>query len=138
MNIRERGTLYAFGYAHPETATRVARLMSNPAMLLVDIRYSPRSRWLPQWNRNALMHTYGARYVWEQRLGNLNYQHRECGIELAEGHEAAVREAAALLCEGTSLLLLCACKDARTCHRTLVAKLIQDAIDERVYQGVKG
>jgi uncharacterized protein (DUF488 family) len=128
MNLCQRGTLYTCGYAHPETAARVARLMSNPAMLLVDIRYRPRSRWQPAWNRNALAGIYGARYVWDRRLGNLNYQHRECGIALAEGHAAAVQEAAALLCAGTSLLLLCACKDARTCHRTLVAKYIQDAV----------
>jgi uncharacterized protein YeaO (DUF488 family) len=68
---------------------------------------------------------YGPRYR------HWAYQHQERGIALAEGHLDAAHEAAALLSRGSSLILLCACKDARTCHRTLVAKLIQDALIER-------
>jgi uncharacterized protein (DUF488 family) len=123
-----RGTIYTIGYAHPDTAADVPRLMQQEHIILLDVRFSPRSRWKPTWNRAALQTTYGARYQWEKRLGNLNYQQRELGIELAEGHLDAAQEAAALLAAGTSLILLCACKDARTCHRTLVAKLVQDAV----------
>jgi uncharacterized protein (DUF488 family) len=122
------GTIYTIGYAHPGAAADVARFMQQEHVILFDVRLSPRSRWQPMWNRVVLQATYGARYQWEKRLGNLNYQQRELGIEFAEGHLDAAQEAAALLAAGTSLILLCACKDARTCHRTLVAKLIQDAI----------
>jgi uncharacterized protein (DUF488 family) len=97
-------------------------------MCLVDIRSQPRSRPWPQWNRAALSARYSRRYVWERRLGTVHYRDQEQGITLAEGHTDAIGEAAVLLCEGTSLVLLCACKDARTCHRSLVAKLIQDAL----------
>ncbi len=124
------GTLYTIGYADIEAAAQVERLMNQEHMLLVDIRLSPRSRWRPAWNRNALRTAYGERYAWEHRLGNLHYQDRTLDIVLAEGHMDAVREIAKLLIAGASIILLCACKDARTCHRTLVAKLIQDAIQE--------
>src|SRR5947208_196070 len=124
------GTLYTIGYAQAGAAAHVARLMRDEHTLLLDIRYSPCSRWYPEWKRRALSACYGQRYVWDQRLGNLNYQHHERGIELTEHHPFAVRAAAALLSGGISLILLCCCKDARTCHRSLVAKLIQDAVNQ--------
>lgn len=124
-----RGTLYTLGYAHPDATDHLSNLMNQEHIVLLDIRYSPYSRWYPTWTRYALASTYGERYRWEQRLGNLNYRERESGIKLAEGHREAIQEAASLLSQGTSLVLLCACKDARTCHRSLVAKLIQDALD---------
>lgn len=123
-----RGTIYTLGYAHPNAATQLDRLMRDPRACLVDIRLQPRSRWWPQWNRAALSARYGRRYVWDRRLGNVHYQHRERGIQLAEGHQDAIGKAAALLSEGTSLILLCACKNERQCHRSLVAKRIQDTL----------
>jgi len=122
------GTLYTIGYANSDEAARLVSLMCNKQTLLIDIRYSPRSRWLPQWNRAALTTTYGHRYIWDQRLGNVNYQQRERGIQLCEEHIHAVYAAASRICQGTNLILLCACKDARTCHRSLVAKLIQGEV----------
>ena len=76
----------------------------------------------------ALAGRYGQRYVWDRRLGNVNYRSRTPSIELAAAYRDAIREAAALLCMGTSLVLLCACSDERTCHRSYVARLIQDAL----------
>ncbi len=128
--MREIGTLYTIGYADIEAAAQVERLMNQEHMLLVDIRLSPRSRWRPAWNRNALRSVYSERYAWEPRLGNLHYQDRTLAIKLAEGHMDAIHELAKLLREGASIILLCACKDARTCHRTFVAKLIQDAVQK--------
>jgi uncharacterized protein (DUF488 family) len=128
MSPTERGTMYTLGYTRPEAATRLSRLMRNPRMLLVDVRYQPTSRWTSQWNRAALTARYGRRYVWERRLGTIHYREPERGIELAAGYQDAVREAAALLCAGTSLVLLCVCGDERACHRRLIAKLIQDAL----------
>jgi len=128
MSPTERGTMYTLGYTDPNASARLERLMRNPRALLVDVRYQPTSRWAFQWNRAALTARYGRRYVWERRLGTIHYREPERAIELAAGYQDAVREAAALLCAGTSLVLLCACKDERACHRSLVAKLIQDAL----------
>ena len=128
MSTTERGTMYTLGYTRPEAATRLSRLMRNPHALLVDVRYQPTSRWASQWNRAALTARYGRRYVWERRLGTIYYREPDRGIELAVGYQNAVCEAAALLCAGTSLVLLCACGDERACHRRLIAKLIQDTL----------
>jgi hypothetical protein len=132
-----RGTIYTLGYAHPDAAAQLDRLMRNPRACLVDIRWQPQSRWWPQWNRAALSARYGCRYMWDPRLGNVHYQHRVYGIQLAEGYPDAIREAAMLLCESTSLILLCACKNARECHRSLGAKLIQDALPVPRYGEVR-
>ncbi|HEY6410614.1 MAG TPA: DUF488 family protein [Ktedonobacteraceae bacterium] len=123
-----RGTIYTVGYGHPDAAAQLDRLMRDPRTRLIDIRLQPQSRWWPEWNRAALSARYGRRYVWDRRLGNLHYQHREQAIQLAEGHPDAIGEAATLICEGISLILLCACRNARECHRSLVAKLIQDSL----------
>jgi hypothetical protein len=124
----ERGTIYTLGYSQPKAAVRLEQLMRHPHTLLVDVRYQPICSFNPQWNRAALAGRYGHRYVWDRRFGNIHYSRRDRAIQLAAGHQDAVREAAALLLEGTSLVLLCACGDERTCHRSLVAKLIQDAL----------
>ena len=124
----ERGTIYTLGVSQPKAAARLEQLMRHPHTLLVDVRYQPVSRWNPQWNRAALTGRYGQRYVWDRRLGNVNYRSRNLSIELAADYREAIHEAAALLCAGTSLVLLCACSNERTCHRSYVARLIQDAL----------
>ena len=124
----ERGTIYTLGYTQPKAAVTLVRLMRNPRVLLVDVRYQPVSQWAQQWNRASLAGRYRERYVWERRFGNVHYRDLEQAIELAPGYQQAVREAVALVCAGTSLVLLCACRDERACHRSLVAKLIQDAL----------
>jgi hypothetical protein len=66
------------------------------------------------------------RYVWYRSLGNRNY--RQGGpIQLASP-EQGVRHVVAALLAGRDVILLCACADARRCHRLLVARLVQDAL----------
>lgn len=124
----ERGTLYTLGYSAPGAAMQLERYMSTPRILLVDVRLHPVSRWAHEWNKTALASRYGESYRWDRRLGNLHYKSRTLPIALASGHEDAIAELTALILEGTSLVLLCACSDGHACHRTLVAKLIQDTL----------
>lgn len=124
----ERGTIYTLGYSQRKAAATLERLLRRPRILLLDVRYQPTSRWNPQWDRAELAARYGEQYRWERRLGNVNYWSQTRPIQLPTGYEQAVREAAALLCAGTSLVLLCCCGDERACHRSYVAKLIQDAL----------
>ena len=126
--LTERGTLYTLGYSAPGAATQLERYMRAPRILLVDVRLRPASRWAPQWNRATLSSRYGERYRWEPRLGNLHYKSRALPILLAPDHPSAITDLASLILSGTSLVLLCACSDGRACHRTLVARLIQDAL----------
>ncbi len=126
--LTERGILYTLGYSAPGAATQLERYMHNPHILLVDVRLRPASRWAKEWNKTALISRYGERYRWEPRLGNLHFKSRTLPILLAPDHPNAIAELASLVLSGTSLVLLCACSDGRTCHRTLVARLIQDAL----------
>jgi hypothetical protein len=100
------GTLYREGYASRRGADTIERLMRQARTQLLDIRRSPRSRWHPTWNRRALETTYGNRYRWDGRLGNLNYRDHKLPIVLA---------------------------DPQGCHRTTVAKGIQDAMSKLLY-----
>ena len=124
----ERGNIYTLGYTQAKAEAHLERLMRNSRVLLVDVRYQPVSHRAQQWNRAALAGCFGVRYVWDRRLGNVHYRAPEQAIEFAPGYQQAVREAVTLVCAGTSLVLLCACRDERACHRSLVARLIQDAL----------
>jgi uncharacterized protein DUF488 len=123
-----RGTIYTLGYRQRKAAATLERLLRQPQTLLLDVRSQPVCRWNPEWNRADLAARYGEQYRWERRLGNSNYWSRAWAIRLPVGWQEAVYEAADLLCVGTSLVLLCACGDERACHRSLIARLIQDAL----------
>jgi uncharacterized protein (DUF488 family) len=127
-SLIERGTIYTLGYSQRKAAATLDRLLRQPRTLLLDVRYQPVSRWNPEWNQTELVARYGEQYRWERRLGNVNYWSRDRGIQLPANSQEAVHEAAALLLAGTSLVLLCCCGDERACHRSYVAKLIQDAL----------
>src|SRR5579884_2880772 len=118
-----RGTIYILGYHQCRVAATLDRLLRQPRILLLDVRYQPICRWNPAWNREELSARYGDQHRWERRLGNVNSWSQTRPIHLPTGYEQAVREAANLLCTGTSLVLLCCGGDERACHRMLIAKL---------------
>jgi hypothetical protein len=122
------GTLRTLGYTRSDAAAQLEMLMVCERTILLDVRFTPTSRWFPAWRRHALAAKYGDRYVWEQRLGNVNHKHRALGIKLAKGHREAAFKAAQLLMQGFSLVLLCGCKRAHTCHRSQAARHIRHAL----------
>jgi hypothetical protein len=124
----ERGTIYTLGYRQRNAAATLDRLLRQPRILLLDVRYQPSSRWNPQWSRVELASRYDEQYRWERRLGNVTYWSQTRPMQLPAGYKQAVREVADLLCAGTSLVLLCCCGDERACHWMLIVKLIQDAL----------
>lgn len=119
----EQAKVYTVGYAADDSAQLLEQVMSDPTMLLIDIRLVPRSRWFVQWNKKQLVERWGNRYRHERRLGNLNYKNRRKPIELrdAAGGIAFLVE---LLQAGYSVVLLCACVQYETCHRKFVAELL--------------
>lgn len=124
----QQGMLATVGYAHPDAAAIITAWMeSNPSALLVDIRYSPHSRWSPHWSRKALEAAWGGRYRHIRTLGNVNYNRPGLSIQLADA-EAGVRWAVEALQAGHSLLLLCACREYEHCHRKLVEEQVMQAI----------
>jgi len=119
----EQGKVYTIGYADDGSAQLLEQLMSDPMMLLIDIRLVPRSRWFVQWNKKQLVNRWGKRYRHERRLGNVNYKNRRKPIELLDA-AGGIEPLVALLQAGYSIVLLCACVQYETCHRKLVAELL--------------
>lgn len=122
------GVLYTFGYAGAGAGAGDAldAVMLAPMMLLVDIRLRPQSRYWPVWNKKHLLARWGSRYTHEKQLGNVNYKNRSLPVQLCGLRvEQAILGLVALLKQGYSVTLLCACRDFETCHRKVVAELIQ-------------
>ena len=123
------GTLYTLGYATPGAADELEEVMHDTSVLLIDVRVRPQSRWWPLWNKKQLRARWAGRYTHEKRLGNINYRDHSLPVVLHGPHvEQAIEGAVSLLRQGYSLLLLCACKEYDTCHRKVVAEMIQQAM----------
>jgi uncharacterized protein (DUF488 family) len=118
------GTLETIGYSEPGAVARIETFLTRPRSGLVDIRYSPRCRWDAQWNAAALLAKYGStKYIHLKCFGNVNYNCPGQPIQLAAPEERLNSLVNALLA-GSSLLLLCACKDYERCHRKVVYDLV--------------
>ena len=118
------GRVYGVGCAAAGAMERVEQLMADPLMLLVDIRLVSRSRWYPQWNKRALKARWGTRYTHEHCLGNVNYRDPDLPVQL-RAPRGSIQGTVRLLQQGYSLLLLCVCAKEETCHRKVVAEMIQ-------------
>ena len=71
---RPQRTIYPVGYGMDGADQYIDHLMTQPHMLLIDTRFSPKSRW-PQWREGALREKYGTRYrTAGAYLGNVNFQ----------------------------------------------------------------
>jgi hypothetical protein len=124
--IKERRIrkVYPIGYGMDGARQHIDRLMRQPQMLLIDTRFSLKSRYT-EWREGALRARYGTRYRWAgAHLGNVNFQGGP--IQLADPEEG-LRGLHMYLDEGHDLLLLCQCPNYHTCHR----KVIVDQLVER-------
>jgi hypothetical protein len=116
----EKATIYLFGYSG-KTLEQIAQALGEDG-LLIDIRYSPRSR-KAGFSRSGLERVFGERYRHVRELGNADYQ--TGGIRLADA-EAGVQIIETLIAEQNSpLFLMCSCEDGATCHRREVGKLLK-------------
>lgn len=123
--------VYPIGYAAPGAMEGIEELLKDGQTYLVDIRKRAQSRFRPQWNKSALKALFGAQYIHEPRLGNMNYRQvdRHKGIQIADPDEGLPR-LVDMLNQGKSVILLCACKNAKTCHRSVVMKLLKAKMPE--------
>jgi hypothetical protein len=87
--------------------------------VICDIRYAPVSRH-PQWRKRQLARLLDARYQHAQTLGNRNY--KSGGPIVLADYDAGKQVIAEILATGQSVILMCACKHATTCHRLIAAE----------------
>lgn len=126
-------TIYSLGYSVREDQQRLVEIMNaEPRAIIIDTRKSPVSR-IEGWNESELRAAWGKRYQWlGMTLGNLNYkpEDRSKGIKLVD-EEAGIRTLIQGLKYDHSLILLCGCSNACTCHRTYIArKLIAELLKD--------
>jgi Protein of unknown function, DUF488 len=117
--------VYTLGYSQPGARLVLDTLVWHEGWLLVDIRHAPVSTW-PDWTQRALLQRYGPAYVHLPALGNLHYRDHRLPIVLADA-PTGIRSVLQTVYDGRRCLLLCACKDYRTCHCAIVARLLQQA-----------
>lgn len=128
------GKVVPFGYTGNNGLSRLDALMADDNRLIVDIRYSPHSRWHKQWEGRELEQRYFesfplARYVWLQALGNVNYRNGEpIHIADAQGGIEALKNLLTLA--ERDIILLCACSEYETCHRRVVVELLKQVMPE--------
>lgn len=111
--------IYLTGY-HGHKPQDLRTLALNLEAVVVDIRLSPVSK-MAEWNKVSLMNTLAARYMVVQEFGNVNYKN---GGEIriknpTEGANRLMRRGA------KNYILLCGCRDAETCHRTVVGDFLR-------------
>lgn len=97
--------------------------------LLVDIRYRPISPHQPQWSRKQLLACFRHQYRYVHALANKHYNDRTWPIELVD-EQAGLAYLVGWLQAGWDLILLCACADARTCHRRLVGEPLSSRVKD--------
>lgn len=111
--------LYSCGYqGHQVEALR--QQAERLDAIVADVRLKPFSR-DPAWRRGPLERVLGARYVWIEALGNLNY--RGPGPVLLKDAEAGLAVLREFLSQ-RPVILLCVCASPVACHRTVVANAI--------------
>ena len=113
--------VYTLGYTGLTPGALLAAATTLGAVI-ADIRIAPRSR-NPVWNKKRLIEAWGARYVYVGELGNRNYKGEFGDDVLLVDVETGVAAIAALL-ERQPVILMCACVEAASCHRTPAAEAV--------------
>ena len=126
-------TLYSIGHSNHEFGDFLALLQKHAIQLVIDVRSSPYSRYVPQANRETLAHALagaGIQYLWMgDRLGGkpdgATGDYDELGA--SPGFQHGITRLLALAAEKTTAFM-CSEGDHRHCHRY---KLITPALLER-------
>lgn len=121
--------IWSIGYSGLKPDKLFGHVRSMNAVL-VDIRYSPRSR-NPAWSRSHLEQGLGDRYRHVQNLGNAAYLSKEGHIKIVD-MEAGIAELEAI--DAPAIILMCACERYADCHR----KVVMDELARRFPEQVRG
>ena len=115
--------VYLTGYTGKKPADLKAMVERMNARL-IDIRYSPNSR-VPQWRQPALVELLGDAYYHIISFGNVAYKEKRIQIYNFDAGESWLFWHFQDHPE-QPVILMCACKDATTCHRTEVGNRLKE------------
>jgi uncharacterized protein (DUF488 family) len=114
--------LYTLGYTGIKSS-QLLSLAQQLGAIVIDARYSPRSR-APQWNGMELSKLLGQHYQHMPELGNVNYK---TGGPIHINLPKVGTQYVVSILNKQPGILLCACPDVTTCHRRIVAEMVQAA-----------
>lgn len=138
-----RPTVFTVGHSNLELPAFLALLSKHQVEAVADVRSSPFSKYVPQFNRDVLeiaLRKANVRYVPMGRELGARRGEPECYVESKARYELIAK--APLFQEGLErvrkgaekfrLAMMCAEKDPLTCHRTiLVCRHLKPALDIR-------
>lgn len=110
--------IYTLGYAR-WSVDEVGHTLETLDAALVDVRYNP-STSKPGFSRNELQARFPDRYLHVAAFGNVNYKGGP--IQLADP-ERGLQRVEAL---NDRPVLMCGCRDPKSCHRSVVAERIAE------------
>lgn len=127
--------VYTLGYSgrKPE---EIKKIVNDLDAILVDIRFSPRSR-VPRWaKKNLIALVGGSHYHHLKAFGNENYKSGG-PIKFVdfEAGQAFIEKV-----ERPAVILMCGCKNYHTCHRAEAAQRLEEIgyeIEEIGSSGIK-
>ena len=111
-------TIYGLGYSGRKLDDLV-RLADELDALVVDVRFSPRSR-NPEWSKKSLTSALGSSYHHLNDFGNRDF--KGDGIDIVNYE----RGKAWLETTRKNIILMCVCKNPTTCHRSTLLKRLAD------------
>jgi uncharacterized protein (DUF488 family) len=133
MSAHNSQTVYTIGHSSHEFEAFLALLREHDIQVVIDVRSSPYSRYVPQANRETLaraLQVAGVEYRWRgQRLGGKpegsvgDYDE----IRTSQGFQEGLAELIAIAAERRTTIM-CSEGDHRKCHRH---KLITPALMEQ-------
>lgn len=116
--------LYTIGYQTIRDAAQLAAAVKAKDVRLADIRIKPWSP-NPRWQLASLRNAIGPdHYTHVGDLGNRNYKGEYGDGVLLVNEAAGVAWVSAILTK-QPVMLMCACREVTTCHRSHVATLVQ-------------
>lgn len=116
--MEARPRIYLMGYTGRKPGD-ILTIAEQLDALVCDIRYSPFSR-VPCWQQQALIELLGHRYRHIREFGNTSYKTGGINIANIAAGERMLRGLS------NTVILLCACKDAASCHRTVIGKYLTE------------
>jgi uncharacterized protein (DUF488 family) len=132
MSAKDSPTIYTVGHSNHEPETFLELLCQHGIEVLIDVRSSPYSRYVPHANRETLaraLHFAGVEYRWRgQNLGGKPQGNTGDYEEI--GKSQGFREGLAellTLAQDRKVTIMCSEGDHRKCHRH---KLITPALLE--------